>query len=706
MKIARLALAAVSTLALAAPAFAQDAAPDRTEPVRPVAPDDDFHGQTIYVTAPGLQRLELLAGTSVLTGTDLQRNLDGQIGEVLARLPGVSATSFAPGVSRPVLRGLQGDRVRVLTDGIGSLDASNTSADHAVPIDPLTAERIEVLRGPAVLLYGSSAIGGAVNVIDKRIPLAVPDEPVHFDALAGLDTAYDLREGGASIDVPLASRLVFHADGSYRKTDDVRIPGYALVPSLREDLLAEADAADDAGEAAELREIANQRGTLPHSAVETWSAGAGLAWIGDKGSLGISAGWYDTTYGISERPGAEEEGGEEAEGGEHEGVAIDLHQFRAGLRGTLDLGSGFFSQARTRWGYSDYKHAEIEGGEVGTTFLVDGVEGRLELVQNQRGGWSGSIGAQYLHRNFEAIGEEAFVPPNTTDQFGLFTLQEIEFGPWRAQAGGRYEHTDTTVASLGIQRDFDTFSGALGLSRDLGGGLTASVNGSRSERAPTTEELYANGPHVATQQFEVGNPDLTKEGAWGLEGYLRGRAGPADLSLSVYKNWFENFVYLQDLGTLEDGLPVYRQLQQDADFIGIEGEVTVPVWRGGGWTLLANAKGDYVRATLADGSPVPRIPPLSLLGALELQSSRWEARAEVEWYDKQDRLAALETPTDGFAFVNASVAWKPLRGSENFTLMLQANNLFDVEGRRHVSFTKDFVPLAGRNVKLTARLSL
>ena len=706
MKIARLALAAVSTLALAAPAFAQDAAPDRTEPVRPVAPDDDFHGQTIYVTAPGLQRLELLAGTSVLTGTDLQRNLDGQIGEVLARLPGVSATSFAPGVSRPVLRGLQGDRVRVLTDGIGSLDASNTSADHAVPIDPLTAERIEVLRGPAVLLYGSSAIGGAVNVIDKRIPLAVPDEPVHFDALAGLDTAYDLREGGASIDVPLASRLVFHADGSYRKTDDVRIPGYALVPSLREDLLAEADAADDAGEAAELREIANQRGTLPHSATETWSAGAGLAWIGDKGSLGISAGWYDTTYGISERPGAEEEGGEEAEGGEHEGVAIDLHQFRAGLRGTLDLGSGFFSQARTRWGYSDYKHAEIEGGEVGTTFLVDGVEGRLELVQNQRGGWSGSIGAQYLHRNFEAIGEEAFVPPNTTDQFGLFTLQEIEFGPWRAQAGGRYEHTDTTVESLGIQRDFDTFSGALGLSRDLGGGLTAGVNGSRSERAPTTEELYANGPHVATQQFEVGNPDLTTEGAWGLEGYLRGRAGPAELSLSVYKNWFENFVYLQDLGTLEDALPVYRQLQQDADFIGIEGEVTVPVWRGGGWTLLANAKGDYVRATLADGSPVPRIPPLSLLGALELQSSRWEARAEVEWYDKQDRLAALETPTDGFAFVNASVAWKPLRGSENFTLMLQANNLFDVEGRRHASFTKDFVPLAGRNVKLTARLSL
>src|SRR5690606_34540441 len=257
-----------------------------------------------------------------------------------------------------------------------------------------------------------------------------------------------------------------------------------------------------------------------------------------------------------------------------------------------------------------------------------------------------------------------------------------EFGPWRAQVGGRYEHTDTSVESLGVRRDFDTLSGALGLSRDLAGGLTVGINGSRSERAPTTEELYASGPHVATQQFEVGNPDLVKEGAWGLEGYVRGRAGPADLSVSLYKTWFEDFVYLRDLGTVEDGLPVYRQLQQNAHFVGIEGEVTVPVWRGGGgWTLLADAKGDYIRATLADGSPVPRIPPLSLLGGLELQSDRWEARGEVEWYSRQDRVASLETPTDGFAFVNASLAWKPLRGSENVTLMLHANNLFDVEGR-------------------------
>ncbi|WP_235911476.1 TonB-dependent receptor [Croceibacterium soli] len=712
-------LSSVAFLPLSA-VHAQGTTAQRAETAAPARPatrgDDDFHGE-IVVRAGGLERLDMLAGTSVVEGIELQRHLDGQIGEVLTHLPGVSATSFSPGASRPVLRGFQGERVRVLVDGIGSIDASNTSADHAVTIDPLTADRIEVLRGPAVLLYGSSAIGGAVNVIDKRIPLRVPEEPIHVDGFAAIDSAYDLREGGASFDVPLSGTIALHLDGSYRKTDDLEVAGYTLAAPLRADLLADAAEEEEEGhleEAEELREAANRRGVLPNSATETKSLGAGLAWIGSGGSLGVSAGYYDTAYGVPMRPGAghhhhgEEEEGEEEGEEEHgeEAVTIGLEQFRADLRGSLALGGGLFEELTTRWGYSDYTHTEFEGDEVGTVFDVEGVEGRVELLQRDRGGWRGSIGAQYMHRDFSAVGAEAFVPPNTTDQIAVFALQEFDLAPVELELGGRYENTSVEAPTLGRERSFGTFSGALGLSYETPAGLRFGINGSRTERAPSAEELFAEGPHIATQQFERGNPDLRKEAAWGLEGYVRGTLGGTTFSAAVFHNWFDGFVYLQDTGLTEDELPVFQYLQDDARYFGVEAEASFPLWRGNGMSLVGDVQGDYIRATLDDGSPVPRIPPLSLLGGLELQSDRWDARAEVQWFDDQDRIASFETPTDGFAHTNLSLAWKPLRGGENVTVLLQANNVFDVDGRRHASFTKDFVPLAGRNVKLSVRLSL
>ena len=696
----------------AAPAIAQSTPEQPAEPSRD---HDDFHDNVIVVTAGGLQRLDMLAGTSVLEGEDLQRNLDGQIGEVLTRVPGVSATSFSPGASRPVLRGFQGDRVRVLVDGIGSIDASNVSADHAVTIDPLTADRIEVLRGPAVLLYGSSAIGGAVNVIDKRIPRHMPDEAFHLDALAALDTAYDLREGGASLDVPLAGGLVAHVDGSYRTTNDVEIPGFVLAPALRQDLLADAAEELDEGhddEAGELLEAANLRGVLPGSATETYSLGGGLAWFGNGASLGASVGYYDTVYGVPTRPGAHhhpeegeegEEPAEEAHG--EESVSIGLEQFRADVRGAIDLG-GFFEELTTRWAYSDYTHIEFEGDEVGTTFAVEGVEGRVELIQRERGGWRGSVGAQYLFRDFSAVGAEAFVPPNETGNVALFALQEVDFEPFEVEVGARYEHSEVVAPTLGVSRAFGTVSGALGFAYSPAPGIRLGVNGSRAARAPSAEELFANGPHIATQQFEVGNPALRQETALGLEGYVRANFGGADVGLSVYRTWFDDFVYLQATGAEIDELPVYTQLQQGADYFGIEGEASLPLLRTAGFRVIGDVQGDYIRATLADGSPVPRIPPLSLLGALELQSDPLDLRGEVQWFAGQDRIAAFETETGSFAHVNLSAAWKPVRGNDNLTVMLLANNLFDAEGRRHASFTKDFVPLAGRNVKLSVRLSL
>lgn len=704
--------------AAAAPAYAQTA-PAPTPAPRPVP--DDFHdrrvattGEIVVTAAAGLEQLDVLAGVSVMEGDELQRNLAGQIGDVLTSLPGVSATSFSPGASRPVLRGFSGERVRVLVDGIGTIDVSNTSADHATTIDPLTAERIEVLRGPAVLLYGSQAIGGAVNVIDKRIPQRRLDEHLHLDVIGALDTASELRQGGASLDVPVGERFVFHVDGAYSQTDDVEIPGFVLSQDLRADVLADADEEEAEGhldEAAELRELADTRGVLPNSATETWSANAGFAFFEGDSNLGASFGIYDTAYGVPTRPGAGhahgEEGAEE-EGGEEEGaetVSIGLRQYRADLRGRLALGDGLFSALNTRVGYSDYTHTEFEGDGVGTVFDTKGIEARAVLEQNRRGGWGGSTGVQFYFRDFDAFGAEAYVPKNATEQLAIFSLQEFDVGPVHLEVAGRYETTDVESQIVGFNRSFDTFSGALGLAYETAGGLRFGVNGSRAARAPSAEELLSNGPHIATQAFEIGDPDLTVETAWGLEGYARGALGAGTVSLAVFNSWFDDYIYLAETGGEAEGLPVFAYRQGDARYFGVEGEISYPLVESDGFTLRADLRGDYIRASLSDGTPLPRIPPLRLLGALEAETGPFDVRGEVQWFSAQDRVAPFETPTDGFTHVNASIAWKPIAGSSNLTLLAQVDNVFDAEGRRHASFTKDFVPLAGRNFKLSLRAS-
>lgn len=723
--------ASLSTLVaagLVSPALAQaSAVQTSTGDTQTSAPavdelEDDVHNRRvnsageIVVTAEGLTQLDILAGTSVLEGVELQRELDGQLGEVLAKLPGVTSTGFAPGAARPVLRGFSGERVKVLVDGLGALDASNTSDDHAVSIDPLTAERIDVLRGPAVILYGSQAIGGAVNVIDKRIPQRVPDEAVHVDAMASLDTASNLYEGGASMDVPLTERLVLHANGSYRNTDDVRVSGFTVAPGLRADLLADADEEEAEGEVAEaeeLREAAGQSGFIPNTATETWSADLGLGFIDGKNTLGFAIGVYDSRYGVPTRPGAghhgeEEEGGAGAEEGAEEGeerVSIDLRQFRADLRGQLDLGSGFFEQLITRVGFSDYTHTEFEGDEVGTVFDVTGVEARGVLVQNAKPAWRGQSGIQFYHRDFRAEGAEAYVPPNLTDQLAVFTLQEFGSGPIHLEVAGRYEMTDVESLNDRISRSFDTLSGAVSLAYETQSGLRFGITGSRAERAPSAEELFANGPHIATQAFEVGNPLLDTEKSLGVEAFLRGNLGPASVNVAVFNSWFSDYIYLSETGLEEDALPVFEYLQDDVDYFGVEAQVTVPLVDSGPFTLLADLRGDYIKAELDNGTPLPRIPPLRLLGALEAQTDQFDARAEVQWFDKQTSIAPFETATDSYTLVNASLTWRPFNGNDNVTVILQADNIFDVSGRRHTSFTKDFVPVIGQNFKASLRTS-
>ena len=719
----RLALATALGLAVSAsPAFGEDKAEEQAQPASGTAQvEDDLHNRqadgkgNIIVSASGLRELDVLAGTSVLEARDIQREaVTGQIGELLTKIPGVSATSFAPGSSRPVLRGQQGERVRVLVDGVGTADVSNTSVDHATTIDPITVERVEVLRGPAVLLYGSQAIGGAVNVIDKRIPTRMPEEDFHFDGFAGVDSASNLKTGAASLDIGIGSNLVFHVDGSWRDTGNMDIGGFQLSPELRAELLEEAaekDADGEPDEAAEFREAAAQRGFVPNSDMQSWTVNAGLGLILGESTFGASLGWYDTNYGVIKRPGLKhehggEEGGEEEEEEGEENVRIDLRQFRADFKGDIYLGEGAFERLKLRVGYSDYTHTEFEGpGEVGTVFDSTSIEARAELVQNADGMLRGATGIQFLHRDFFAVGEEAYVPPNLTDQVAIFTLQEFGTGPVQIEAAARAEFTDVRAQTLGIERDYETFSGALGLVYEGVEGVRIGINGSRAERAPSAEELFSNGPHIATQAFEIGDADLDTESAWGLEAYARGSIGAGTFNLTVFKQWFDNYIFLEETGLEEDDLPVFEYLQQDADFFGIEADFSYPIIDTGSFRLLTDLRASYVEAELADGTAVPRIPPLSLLGALEAQTDSFDVRGEVQWFDDQDRVTAFETPTDGFTLVNALVAWRPLADNQNVTVQLAADNIFDVNGRRHASFTKDFVPLMGRNFRASVRLS-
>jgi iron complex outermembrane recepter protein len=712
------------TLLIASSAFAISPAwAQQTQQPEPLTEGDHVHQEYpegIIITAPFLRDLDLLAGTSVLTGTALVREMRPQIGDTLTRLPGVSATSFSPGASRPVLRGFQGERVRVLIDGLGSIDASSTSPDHAVTIDPLTTDRIEVLHGPAVLLFGSQAIGGAVNAFDRRIPRAVPDDHFHVDAIGTLGSAARERSIGSSANVSLGGGAVANVFGTYRRTGDLRTGGFILSERLREEQLKIAEHEAEEGhleEAAEALELAGLRGRIPNTDTETHTFGGGLALIRDRFNFGASVSWYDSDYGVSNRPAGEnddhdEDHDEEDHGHvhdhdhDHHNVRIGLKQIRIDLRGEAELGNGFFDRIRTRWAAADYEHTEFEDGEVGTVFASKGVEGRVELAQRDTGYWRGVTGAQYFRRSLAAVGAEAFLPSNVTSQLGLFSLQEVDLGRVGIEGAARYEHGRVSAEEIDIARNFNSFSAAVGASYALSGATKIGVNVSRAERAPAAEELFSEGPHAATQAYELGDPTLRKESSWGGEMYARLTRPGYRLNATAYFNRFNNFIYQAATGEEEDGLPVFQYLQQRANHWGFEVSGLARLFEAGGFRFVADGVADYVRATIRDSlGPVPRIPPLRLLGAIEAQSPGMDVRAEVERVFAQDRVAEYENPTEGFTFVNASVAWRPWGRNNPTSLILSANNIFDVEARRHASFTNEFAPLPGRDIRLSARVS-
>ena len=705
MRIDRISSTAILAIAaaLALPATAQANGADQT----------DYHAsddEEIVVTAMRrTSREDSISGVAIVRAEELAANARPGLGDSLTHTPGVSATSFGPSASRPVLRGLQGERVRVLSNGIGSIDVSNTSVDHAPVVNPLLAQRIEVLRGPQSLLFGSSASGGVVNVIDRRIPDAVPDEAIHFGAMGGYGSAANERMLAASAEVPLGGNWVGHVDGSWLKTDDLRIGGHLLTPELRATALASSLLPPDPMADPEIDFAANAAltGTLPNTANRTWTAGVGLAFVTDGGNIGVAFSKYDSLYGVPVRFATEPGQGQEA-------PRIKLRQDRIDARAELVTGGGLIEKLAFRFAFGDYVHAEIEpDGAVGTTFSSTGMEARFEVIQTERGGWKGVTGTQYMNRDFNVVGEEAFLPRNSTDQIGFFTLQQWESGPLMVEGGARFEHTSQIAKPDASQpqffsgeRRFDAFSAAIGASYDVAPGWKVAANLSRTSRAPSAEELFANGPHAGTSAFEVGDPDLGLEKAWSAEGILRGNVEGLRFEASIFHSWYSNFVYEERTGAIEDGLPEFQIRQANARLYGFEAEAEVTLAKPGPWTVSASALVDYVHAEIDGAGAAPRIPPLRVLGGLKAASPHLDLLAEVEHVFAQNRIAAFETVTPAYTLVSLSATWRPMGDDGPLSVIVSGNNLFDVTARRHASFLKDYAPLAGRDFRVTLRLDI
>ena len=684
---------ALTLSVLPGPALAQNAEPiaqgDVPAPARASATGD------IVVTGRRTRTDDVLGDVSVLGGADLAASLRPTLGETLASQPGVSTSGSGPNVARPVLRGLSGDRIRILTDGIGSLDVSSSSSDHAVAINPLTADSIEVLHGPAALLYGSSAIGGVVNVVDARIPRRVPADTVSTQGILGYATAANERLANGEVNVALGGHVVAHGDVNWTKNDDLRTGGFILAKPLRREAAASTDA--------DIRALADLKGDLPNSDGRAFEAAGALAYVDGALNVGASVSRHTAFYGVPERFSLNS-------AVESERTHLDVHQTRYDARAEIPL-AGAFKQVRLRGGYSNYNHAEVAAdGEVGSKIFSKGGEGRIDLVQRDHEHWGGTSGGQYVDIRQHIDGDEQFLPPTRQRTFGLFTLQHGDFGKLRIEGGARFERNlldadaSSVVGNPDLKRRFSTLSLSAGGSYAVAPQWKLGLNLARSQRAPSTEELFANGPHGGNASFQVGDPDLGTERSLGFEASIKHKSRAIDASLTFYGTRFANYLYQVPTGEVIDDLPVFQARQGRASYVGFEAQAEARLGKAAGIDWAVDMVGDATRATIRNVGPAPLIPPLRLQGAVTGKRGTVGGRLEVERSWAQNRTAEFETRTPGFTLVNASIDWQPLDEKPQLSLSLAANNIFDAEARRHSSLLKDYAPLAGRDVRLTAHI--
>lgn len=660
----------------------------------------------IIVTADPLGSIDrhLARPVDVIDAEALRSRDMRSIGELVAREPGVSTSDFGAAVGRPVIRGLSGGRVRVLEDGIGTMDASTISADHSVTTEALFAEQVEIFRGPATLLYGSGAAGGLVNIVTRRILDYAPEHPegrLQFQ----YDTAAQGYSGAGMLNAGRGPAAL-HLEGMFRSAGDYRIPGFG-------ERFPDADA---------------EHGRLDNSAVDSGSVGGGLSFIGTRGSAGIALTRYWNEYGI---PGGhhhdEETGHAEHVTEEEGGVVIDQDQLRFDLAGQVELPLPGVREVRLRLGRNDYEHAEIEpDGAVATRFDNREWEGRVELLHPTSGAWHAVSGLQFRDRDFSAVGEEAFVPPSQQESIALFALGKGDYGTLHLELGARWEREESSSRERAAGADFGAWSVSAGAGWDYAEDYSVGLALTRADRVPSIEELYADGPHLATNSFELGDPALGLETSLNFDLYWHRTSGRLTWSANLFYNRLADFIFLNELDLNGDGLAdrveadfsgdpaeiltdadellLVRHVQDDVDLYGLELEVDLNLFNDRRGDLHLRAWTDYVRGRVAGGPDLPRITPWRIGAGLDYRRGRWSLLLDYMRVQAQHSTAPLETHTPGHDSLDLYAGYSlPVTDAE-LTLFLRASNLFDEEIRRHTSLLKDQAPLPGRAALLGLRV--
>jgi len=593
------------------------------------------------------------------------------IASALQNVPGIAATSFAAGASRPIIRGMDATRVRLLEDGTSISDVSDIGQDHGTPIDPLAAQSIEVVRGPATLRYGSQAIGGVVNVINNRVPLSLSDLPVRAELNGSYGTVNDGGEISGLLD-GRAGNLAVHADAFYRHTGDYDIPG----------------------------------GTQDNSYFHGHGEAGGLSYFMGDSHVGGAITQYDANYGI---PGDESH--------------IVMKQTKGLTRDSFDLGSGALKRLDVWGSYVDYQHSEVaETGEVATTFKNKEWDGRAELIFNPIGPVQNmALGGEYQRRNFSALGEDAIYlfPTLTETEAAYLFLESPLSNKLRIQAAGRVEHSrvnGTPASDVFTKNSFTPVSGSIGALYEPSSALKFGLTFSSTGRAPGQTELYARGAHDSSQTFETGDPGLKIERANSLEGTVRVNADRFHFEGSIYSTWFSNYIYGDTTGRscdedgncVDDDSEAFRELfyrQQDAHFRGAEAQASYAVLKGDSGTLEVNALGDYTRATLDQGGNVPRIPPYRIGGGLSWKSVPIDASLLYLYVGQQDKFGAFDTPTPHYNQLNARIAVRPFAAYPGVELAIVGQNLTNDVQRAATALNKDDVVMPGRNIRLVVRVA-
>jgi iron complex outermembrane receptor protein len=703
--------------------FPQTDAP--ASPTPTASPPSVAEAERVVVSGGEIERSETdkAQPVTILSENELKLRTEPTLGDTLATEPGVAASGYTAGSSRPVIHGQADNRVRVLNNGTELFDVSNLSPDHAPSASTLLSESIEIVHGPATILYGSGAIAGVVNVTDNLIPVEQPAESLSGEANARFDSADLERSGAMALTLSPFQHLVIHAEGSILRTDDRSIPGFALDKRIRSELTPEQRHNDGFG--------GNPFGEVPNTFVKTEDFGFGGSYVWDKGYIGASYSRFLSEYGVPDNPEADEPGVPP------QPVHLDVRKDQYNVRSSVVDPFRWFSVANLKFVYTDYKHDEIDGETVGATFKAKGVDSRIELLHQPIGLMEGSIGSQVFYKDLSVLGEEAFLQPTETLAVAGFLFEEVKLTPVRLQLGVRIEHDSVSIDSSDPEltsltspsqkdQDFLPVSGAVGALYDFAQGWQLALNLNYSQRAPTVEELFARGPHEATFQFIIGDPTLDVEINRTVDLSLRKTEGLVTGFISGFYTRYDGFIDFTPTGEFEDGLQVFIYTPKNAEFYGAEGRVdfhllpltvtrpSEPADSKSVKDIITGAEkaaeknpndlylrlqADYVHAQDVDtGAPLPRITPFRYGISLNYEGEHWTASIEGQRVDAQNSVAQFETTTPGYTFLNASIGYKFRWGRTYNYLYARGTNLLDAEARDHLSFLKEVMPLAGRGV--------